>query len=86
MLVALAERPSVPFMEMQRMLEANYGTMSQHAARLARFGYITIDKSFVGRMPRTDYSLTEAGRAALRQYLAKHAELTLNLAPPRGTW
>jgi DNA-binding PadR family transcriptional regulator len=36
-------------------------------------GYIGCNKSFSGRMPKTEYRLTHAGRKALEKYL-EHLE------------
>jgi DNA-binding MarR family transcriptional regulator len=69
MLIALSERPSISFTQLQRIVKTNCGSLSLHAGRLERFGYITIEKTFVDRMPRTEYALTDEGRAALLQYL-----------------
>lgn len=44
------------------------GNISSHMARLEDAGYVTIDKSFVAKRPRTVYALTAAGRAAFEQY------------------
>jgi DNA-binding MarR family transcriptional regulator len=73
-LMALSQCPSIPFMEMNRIIETNYGSMSLHAARLERFGYIEIEKSFLGRKPHTEYRMTDAGRVALGRYLAERGE------------
>ena len=44
--------------------------MSVHARKLEDAGYIACKKSFDGRIPRTEYKLTAAGRRALEQYLS----------------
>lgn len=44
------------------------GNLSSHTARLEAAGYVEIDKTFVGKIPRTVYRLTESGAAALQQY------------------
>jgi DNA-binding transcriptional ArsR family regulator len=73
-LKALSEQPAIPFMEMHKIVKANFGSMSMHAVRLEQFGYIKIEKSFFGRAPRTEYRLTDEGRAALVHYLTEHHE------------
>jgi DNA-binding PadR family transcriptional regulator len=40
-----------------------------HARKLEDAGYVTCEKSFVGRSPRSVYSLTKEGRACLRRYV-----------------
>jgi DNA-binding MarR family transcriptional regulator len=44
------------------------GNLSSHSARLEEAGYITIEKAFVEKIPRTVYQITEAGAAALAAY------------------
>jgi len=44
-----------------------------HARKLEEAGYITCTKGFDGRIPRTEYRLTETGQKALDKYL-KHME------------
>lgn len=44
------------------------GNLSSHTAKLETSGYITIEKAFVEKVPRTVYRLTETGRDALNRY------------------
>jgi DNA-binding MarR family transcriptional regulator len=44
------------------------GNLSSHLSRLEEAGYLTVNKSFVGKAPRTQLALTETGREALREY------------------
>ena len=66
---ALAVNSSVTFNEMKAILKATDGNVSVHARKLEDAGYITAKKSFEGRMPKTEYALTAAGRRALERYL-----------------
>ncbi len=66
---ALAVEESLTFNELKERLETSDGNLSVHARRLEEAGYIGIRKSFEGRIPRTDYRLTETGREALQRYL-----------------
>jgi DNA-binding HxlR family transcriptional regulator len=67
---ALAVNESLAFNELKRLLAVTDGNLSVHARRLEEAGYIDCRKSFVGRVPLTEYTLTRAGRAALERYLA----------------
>lgn len=69
MVSALAVNESLSFNELKALLETSDGNLSVHARRLEEAGYITCDKSFEGRVPRTEYRLTPAGRRALQRYL-----------------
>jgi len=44
------------------------GNLSSHMDRLEKVGYVAVHKSFNGRIPHTEFSITPAGRAALEQY------------------
>lgn len=66
---ALAGATSLSFSELKALLAITDGNLSVHARRLEEAGFITCDKSFVDRVPHTEYRLTEAGRGALGEYL-----------------
>jgi DNA-binding HxlR family transcriptional regulator len=67
---ALAVNDRLTFNELKALLETTDGNLSVHARKLEDAEYIAVDKSFEGRMPRTEYRLTAAGRRALEKYLA----------------
>lgn len=79
---ALAVTPSVTFNEMKAILKATDGNVSVHARKLEEAGYIATKKSFEGRIPKTEYSLTASGRRALEKYL-NHMEAIIR-ATRRG--
>ena len=56
--------------------ELSRGNLSTHMARLIGAGYATESKHFVGKIPHTEYALTETGRTAYRNYLAWWKNLT----------
>lgn len=66
---ALASARSLTFSELRDLLEITDGNLSVHARRLEEAGFIDCRKSFVDRVPRTEYRLTAAGRKALDKYL-----------------
>lgn len=66
---ALAVNESVTFNELKKLLKTTDGNLSVHARKLEEANYIACTKSFEGRMPRTEYRLTDAGRRALEKYL-----------------
>jgi DNA-binding HxlR family transcriptional regulator len=66
---ALAVSEKLGFVELKRLMKTTDGNLSVHARRLEEAGYIACEKSFAGRVPRTEYRLTEAGRKALERYL-----------------
>lgn len=72
---ALAATPSLTFAELKQVLGTSDGNLSVHARKLEEAGYLRCSKSFVGRVPRTEYSLTEAGRRALERYVGHMEDL-----------
>jgi DNA-binding MarR family transcriptional regulator len=68
-LSALAVSRSLSFRELKELLAATDGNLSVHARKLEDVGYIACTKSFAGRLPKTEYRLTPAGRRALERYL-----------------
>ena len=68
-LSALSVNESLTFNELKKLLDTSDGNLSVHARKLEEAAYVACTKSFEGRMPRTDYRLTAAGRRALDRYL-----------------
>jgi DNA-binding MarR family transcriptional regulator len=66
---ALAAGGPRTFRELKEQLGTTDGNLSVHARRLEQAGFVDSRKSFVGRVPRTEYRLTAAGRRALARYL-----------------
>ena len=66
----LAVRDTLSFNELKQLLGTTDGNLSVHARKLEDAGYVQCEKSFEGRTPRTEYTLTAAGRQALERYLA----------------
>ena len=74
---ALATRDKMSFVELKSRLRTTDGNVSAHARKLEEAGYIISKKRFEGRVPRTEYELTPAGRTALQEYLL-HMERIIN--------
>jgi DNA-binding HxlR family transcriptional regulator len=66
---ALAVNDRLGFNDLKKLLKTTDGNLSVHARKLEEAGYITCEKYFEGRMPKTEYRLTSAGRRALERYL-----------------
>ncbi len=66
---ALAVNDSLTFNELKALLKTTDGNLSVHARKLEEAAYIACSKSFDGRLPKTEYRLTAAGRRALERYL-----------------
>jgi DNA-binding HxlR family transcriptional regulator len=66
---ALAVNDSLSFNDLKRLMKTTDGNLSVHARKLEEAHYVTCDKSFEGRVPKTSYALTALGRRALERYL-----------------
>ena len=76
---ALAVNESLSFNDLKDILKTTDGNLSVHARKLEEAEYITCTKRFEGRVPKTEYRLTTAGRRALERYLA-HMEAVIKAA------
>ena len=66
---ALAVNTQLSFNDLKKLVGATDGNLSVHARKLEDAGYISCTKSFAGRLPKTEYRLSAAGRRALERYL-----------------
>jgi DNA-binding HxlR family transcriptional regulator len=67
---ALAANKSLTFSDLKNLMNTTDGNLSVHARKLEEAGYISCTKFFEGRLPKTEYKLTAAGRSALENYLS----------------
>lgn len=66
---ALAVNDKLTFNELKEIVNTSDGNISVHARKLEDAGYVSMKKYFVGRIPRTEYTITPAGRRAFEKYL-----------------
>jgi DNA-binding HxlR family transcriptional regulator len=64
---ALLEREVLSFSEIKRLMQLTDGNLSTHARKLEDAGIVGCTKNFKRRLPRTEYRLTPAGKAAALQ-------------------
>ncbi|HEV7474092.1 MAG TPA: transcriptional regulator [Pyrinomonadaceae bacterium] len=74
---ALAANETLTFNNLKGLMNTTDGNLSVHARKLEEGGYIACTKSFEGRLPKTEYKLTVAGRRALENYLS-HMETIIH--------
>jgi DNA-binding HxlR family transcriptional regulator len=79
---ALAVNQSLTFNELKELLKTTDGNLSVHARKLEEADYVTCNKYFDGRVPKTEYKLTASGRAALERYL-NHMEALIRATRDR---
>jgi DNA-binding MarR family transcriptional regulator len=74
---ALAANETLSFTDLKNLLNTTDGNISVHARKLEDAGYLECLKSFNGRVPLTEYKITDAGRESLSRYL-NHMESLIN--------
>ena len=79
---ALAVNDSLTFNELKELLNTTDGNLSVHARKLEEAQYVTCNKFFDGRTPKTEYRLSATGRRALENYL-NHMESVIRAARGR---
>jgi len=67
---ALPDRERVEFGRLKAIVRATDGNLGAHLTTLESVAYITIEKDFVGKKPRTRVALTRAGRKAFVGHVA----------------
>lgn len=72
---ALSLNDTLGFTELRQALDVSDGNLSVHARKLEQAGYVSCSKFFQGRVPRTEYRLTTAGRNVFHRYLKSMEEL-----------
>lgn len=81
---ALAASTALTFTDLKKLLETSDGNLSVHARKLEEAGYVQCEKSFEGRVPKTEYRLTPQGRKALERYLDHMEALVEAMRGNRG--
>lgn len=76
------EARRVEFGYLRSSLELTAGNLSQHLSILEAAGLVSIEKGYQGKRPRTWVSLTAAGRAALREEIARLKRLIRQVERP----
>lgn len=58
------------FVYIKEQTKATAGNLSVQLDKLSQAGYISVEKSFVGKKPRTTCKITSEGHQALESYIA----------------
>ncbi len=66
---ALAVNEVMTFNDLKALLNTTDGNLSVHARKLEEGDYLVCTKTFDGRIPKTEFSLTKEGKQALERYL-----------------
>jgi len=81
---ALAANESLSFTDLKKLLETTDGNLSIHARKLEEAGYVICHKHFEGRVPKTEYKISPAGRKAFHKYLDHMESLIKAAREPRS--
>jgi DNA-binding MarR family transcriptional regulator len=65
----LANAEVADFNELKALLDVTQGNLSVQLRKLEDAAYVTIEKGYLGRKPRTQVRITAAGRKAFAGYL-----------------
>jgi len=68
-LTALQMAGSLDFTTLRKRLDVSDGALGLHLAKLEEIAYVTCHKAFVGRRPKSTYTITAKGKRALATYL-----------------
>jgi DNA-binding MarR family transcriptional regulator len=69
-LVTLAPNEQVEFTYLRKLLEVTDGNLGAHLRKLEDAGYITVQKTFIERKPRSYISATSEGRKVFDEHVA----------------
>jgi DNA-binding MarR family transcriptional regulator len=69
-LTALPSKSGFDFARLKKLTGATDGNLGAHISALERADYVTVEKMFVDRKPRTVVKVTLAGRKAFAEHVA----------------
>jgi len=75
MMSALAVNDFLDFKALKSLLDVTDGNLASHASALEKLKYIHIEKSFIGKKPNTQYSITPLGKKSFNHHLTGLAEI-----------
>jgi len=75
---------SADFLYLLRETGLSKGNLSSHLSKLEDAGYVSIEKSFRGKLPLTVCRLTTGGRAAFRRYRDYLRQVVASMGAARG--
>jgi len=80
-LTALPDDAQLEFVALRKMLNLTDGNLSVHLRKLEDAGYVRVEKTFVGRKPRTYIAVTPEGRAAFDAHVQALKDIIERPAP-----
>lgn len=74
-LVTLKDGDSVDFTYLRSLLDVTDGNLGAHLRKLEEAGYITSEKTFIERKPRTFLAVTNEGRQVFAEHVSALEEI-----------
>ena len=74
----LAVNNSYDFNSLKDLLQVTDGNLASHIKALEKEDYITVNKSFIGKKPNTQYAATKKGKDAFKKHLQALEDLIRN--------
>jgi DNA-binding HxlR family transcriptional regulator len=65
----LAVNDTIDFNALKEFLDVTDGNLASHLKALEKEGFLDVRKSFIGRKPNTQYSMTKVGKTAFEVHL-----------------
>ncbi len=72
----------IEFVRLKAIVGATEGNLGAHITTLEEAGYVSVQKDFVAKRPRTRVAITPQGRRAFDAYLDYLREIIEAAAPP----
>ena len=69
-LKALPPKEMLEFVRLKAIVGATEGNLGAHITQLEQAGYVTVEKDFAAKRPRTRVMLSKHGRRAFEDYVA----------------
>ncbi len=65
----LVVNDKLDFNALKEFLDLTDGNLASHLKGLEKEGFISVEKSFIGRKPNTQYLLTKEGKKAFKEHI-----------------
>ena len=72
---ALPLGTGLEFSKLKKLTGATDGNLGAHIETLAKAGYVSVEKAFVGKKPQTTVTATASGRGAFARHVATLQEI-----------
>ena len=78
-LCSLDDDATIDFTYLKKLLELSDGNLGSHLRKLEENGFVSVEKTFVGRKPKSFFQATEEGFSVYREHV-KHLREIIGLS------